>query len=249
MFEDGIKAFADFENDGSVLHCIYCADHFFDASRIEVMRFVFLVLLKKYKIESLIMTFLIMRRENLITKEEVEKAYVGILNNNDDWKDGKLSVNDDLELFFTDLVQNQGYFGERSSNSFFTPKLSQQELELMEQGDFEYLMSFYDYEKGFDPDVDYEKMRMSVSKSKYLHGTCQVITVPLMADDLQHKSNDLDIDSYELAKEIASKGLIVAEKIKRRQVLWQNSKVLFILFLLLVPLSLPLFVACFSKGL
>ena len=110
-----------------------------------------------------------MWRDNLITKEKVKKAYKGELKNEPEWTGG--SINDDLERFLINL-QNQKEVKYESAATFFTPKLSNDELKLVEQRDEEY---FKTYEYGFigrNPDVNLEEMKKSDSKSKYVHGRC-----------------------------------------------------------------------------
>ena len=183
MFEDGVKSLNDFGNDSLVPHFIFCTDVESYEYRVDYFAFFVLAMLKKYKIPSLIFTCLSMRRKNLITKEELEQAYTGSLKSVEGWKYEKLSINDDLESFVTDLIQNQDLSESQISNSFFTPKLSQEELDLIEQGNIDYLSSFHDFDEGFDPDVDPEKMLKSDSKNKYLHNNCLRKTVLLMAGD------------------------------------------------------------------
>ena len=231
MFENGIKSLIDFGNDGLVPHFIYCGDNEFtdrkDWHGVTMVSF----LMKHYKISSLVFTILFMRRQNLITKEELEQAYSGKLRSTEDWKRETLSVNEDLELFLMELVQNHGLTKSQVSNSFFTPKLSQEELDLVEQGNIDYLNSFYDFGNGFDPDVDPEEMLKSDSKNKYLHANCWRKTVRLtLAKDVL---DDADPNELVKAREWLANAFTEAKKSRRRAELWQYSKVLSILFLLL----------------
>ena len=127
--------------------------------------------MRKYGIESSILTMLHMWRGHLVTKEKVENAYKGKLKNDWDWEYYEGSINDDLERFLINL-QNQKEMKYESAATFFTPKLSNDELKLVEQRDEEY---FKTYEYGFigrNPDVNLEEMKKSDSKSKYVHGRC-----------------------------------------------------------------------------
>ena len=79
--------------------------------------------MRKYEIQSSILTMLHMLRLNLVTKEKVKKAYEGKLKNDDDWNIYVGSINDDLEEFFINL-RNQKEVEEEEVLSFFTPKLT-----------------------------------------------------------------------------------------------------------------------------
>ena len=77
--------------------------------------------------------------------------------------------------------------GERpsySSQTYFLPKLTEHEMALTDMADRNYFQTFYDvYTVYFydvyriygaqNPDVDEDEMRMSESKSKFIHGDCQ----------------------------------------------------------------------------
>ena len=109
-----------------------------------------------------------------MTKEKVKKAYKGELKNDEDWEDYEGSINDDLERFFINL-QNQKEVKDERVRCFFTPKLTNEELKLVQEGNEEHLKS-YSYR---NPDVDVEEMKKSDSKSKYVHGVCWRTTIPL----------------------------------------------------------------------
>ena len=68
-----------------------------------------------------------MKRLNLVTKEKVKKAAEEKLKNEKDWKYLEGSINDDLEL------EAEHVF------SFFTPKLTIEELKLVQEGNEEHL--------------------------------------------------------------------------------------------------------------
>ena len=127
---------------------------------------------------------LYMERLNLVTKEKVKKAYKGQLKNDEDWEYYEGSINDDLERFLINL-QNQKEVNE-DVFSFFTPKLTNEELKLVQEGNKEHLKSYWYYEsKGLNPDVDVEEMKKSDSKSKYVHGFCRRRTFPLTLETSQ----------------------------------------------------------------
>ena len=88
------------------------------------------------------------------------------------------SINDDLEKFLINL-QKQKEVEYEEVRSFFTPKLTNEELKLVHEGNEEYLKTFGYYYNGNNPDVDAEEMKKSDSKSKYVHARCWRKTIPL----------------------------------------------------------------------
>ena len=128
--------------------------------------------MRKYGIQSSILTKLYMTRLKLVTKEKAKKAAQGKLKNDPFWSER--SVNDDLEEFFINL-QTQKEVQNQVVGSFFTPKLTNAELKLIEEGN---LKTYRNYLFGRNPDVDVEEMNKSDSKSKYVHGYCLRATIP-----------------------------------------------------------------------
>ena len=125
-----------------------------------------------------------MWRRNLVTKEKVKKAYKGELRNDEDWKDYEGSFNDDLERFLFNL-QNQNEIKVEGVRSFFTPKLTNEELKLVQEGNEEHLNTYSAHYFGRNPDVDVEEMNKSDSKSKYVHGRCWRYTIPLTLETME----------------------------------------------------------------
>ena len=114
----------------------------------------------------------------LVTKEKVKKAYKGELKNDEDWEMYEGSINDDLERFLINL-QNQKEVKEEDVESFFTPKLTNEELKLVQEGNEEHLKSYGYHILGENPNIDVEEMKKSDSKSKYVHGRGWRMTIPL----------------------------------------------------------------------
>ena len=174
IFDAGTKIMSDSGNDELMPHFIYCGFHYLDFTKLKE---IFLNKMRKYGINSSILTMLWMSRVHLMTKEKVKKAYKGELTNDEAWKDIELSINDNLELFVNKLVQ--GDFEEEYANNFLAPKLTQKELKLVELSNEDYLRTFLYYAMGRNPDVDPEEMKKSDSKSKYVHVRCLRMTFPL----------------------------------------------------------------------
>ena len=178
IFENGFKCISDFGNDDLLPHFIYCGNHYFDEECFELM---ISDTMKRYGIQSLLLTVLKMVRINLVTKEIVKLAYEGgmkgdraaIRFGNSDWIHEEFSINDDLESL---LIKIQNDEEKIHSQSFFTPKLTNDELKLVQQGDNKHLKTYeYDY-----PDINIEEMKKSNSKSKYVHVSCARQTFSLV---------------------------------------------------------------------
>ena len=113
--------------------------------------------MKKHKIKSVMVTRIDLERWELITKEKMESYCKGE-------KDEKDSVNDDLES----LIENirLGKEPNRYVDTYFLPKLTEEELELVAIRDTSYLQTF----NWRNPDVDETQMMLSESDSKYVRG-------------------------------------------------------------------------------
>ena len=129
---------------------------------------------------------LYMERLNLVTKEKVKKAYKGELKNDKNWKYYEGSINDDLEEFWINL-HNQKEVKYEYVKSFVTPKLTKEELKLVQEGNEEHLKTYYYLFFGGNPDVDVEEMKRSHSKSKYVHGSCWRRTIPLRLETSENE--------------------------------------------------------------
>ena len=134
--------------------------------------------MRKYGIQSSILTMLYMGRWNLVTKEKVKKAYKGKLKDSEGWVDEEESINDDFERFLINFQGQKEVKYERVL-SFFTPELQDKELKLVQEPNEEHMMTYFEYHRGHNPDVDVEEMKKSDSESKYVHCCCTRITFPL----------------------------------------------------------------------
>ena len=127
------------------------------------LKSLFLEGMKKYNIKSLIVTSIQMERENLLTKKQMVK----ICKEKDPESRGRNGlVNDDLESFFEDcrLGLEQGYDW---TLGYFLPKLTEEEMELVETKDRSYLETFM----LSNPDVLEDEMMLSEADSKFVRGT------------------------------------------------------------------------------
>ena len=179
VFDAGVKSVSEFGNDDLMPHFIYCGYHYGCTEKsINRLREIFLEKMRKYGIQSAILTVLYMWRWKLVTKEKVKQAYEGKLKNEKDWKRYEQSIGDDLETFFTNL-QSQKEIKNEFAWSFFLPKLTEDELKLVEQKNEQHLSTYGWHYIGRNPDVDPEEMKKSDSRSKYVHGRCWRSTIHL----------------------------------------------------------------------
>ena len=178
IFDAGVKSISDFGKDDLMPHFIYCGFYYFIEEREEKLKEMILTKMRKYGIESSILTMLHMWRGHLVTKEKVENAYKGKLKNDWDWEFYEGSINDDFEKLLINL-QNQQEVKDEFVRSFFTPKLTNEELKLVQEGNHEHLKTYQYHCFGWNIDVDVAEMTKSDSKSKYLQGKCWRKTIPL----------------------------------------------------------------------
>ena len=147
------------------MHIIYAGSYY----DVQGQTFKSFVSLEKHDLRSAIITQICMLRFFLITKEKMEEICLG----KSDWggyQPGilpKESVNDDLESVFEKFQHGREL--EQFADTYFLPKLTHEELELVEKTDQDYFRSFYRFK---NPDVKDEEMKSSESNSKYVFGYC-----------------------------------------------------------------------------
>ena len=169
-----------FDNDDFVPHFIYCYNYDMYMHNLKKM---LLSRMKKYGIQSSTLTTLRILRINLMTKEKSKQAYEGKLKNEFDWNVYDGSMIDDLESFVDNLqkISSLEKIEEEYVVSFFLPKLTKEELKLVEHKNSGHMLTYWDR---FDADVDEEEMKKSDSKNKYVHGRCYRETKVLNLDDI-----------------------------------------------------------------
>ena len=130
--DDGVKALATYQTNDFISHIIYCYGGSSVMAGFAELKRVILPKMKKYGIQSLILTKLYMRRNGLITKEIAKTAYERNLIFDNQWSTmyGG-SINDDLE-FFHKNIQTRKPIEPKYLDSFFLPKLTKDELKLVE---------------------------------------------------------------------------------------------------------------------
>ena len=140
------------------------------------------------------LTLLHMWQWKLVTKEKTKEAWDGKLKNETGWED--ISTNDDLEIFLTNILNSKEIKEERV-DSFFTPKLTEEELKLVEAKDKAHLNSYYFHY----PDVNPVEMKKSDSTDKYVHGRCWRRTYSLTLE----KNEEQEIEEQEIEEKTKNK--------------------------------------------
>ena len=102
-------------------------------------------------------TSILLLRRYLITKEKMELYCKGE-------EDEKDSVNDDLESLFENI--RLGKEPDEYVWTYFLPKLTEEELKLVERRDTSYLQTFL---HSLNADVNETEMMLSESDSKYVY--------------------------------------------------------------------------------
>ena len=177
IIDAGVKTMVYFGTNNMMPHFIYCNHGFassFDGG-FQNLTGIILRIMREYGIQSSILTTVSMDRLRIITKEKAKQVAEGKLKNEYYWRHYKGSINDDLDLFINNL-QNSNEVDDEDVQSFCTPKLTKEELKLVEEKNKEYMMT---YLSEFDADVDVGEMKNSDSKDKYVHFYCRRTTVNL----------------------------------------------------------------------
>ena len=180
IIDTGMKSILDDGKDDFVAHFIYSGYYYFQTygwnSR---FREILMTKMKSYGIQSAVLTQLDMWRRKLVTKETVKKAYKGTMKTEKIWNEYEGSINDDLETFFINL-QDQKSLKKEVVPSFFTPKLTEEDMKLVEERNEEHLRSYtLHFIDKQNPDVDVDEMEKSNSRSKFVHVFCYRMTEPL----------------------------------------------------------------------
>ena len=132
--------------------------------------------MKNYNVKSVMVSIFSMGRRHLITKEKMESFCKGK-------EVQKESVNDDLEICFEHI--RLGLQEYSSSDTYFLPKLTEEELLLVETRDENYMKSFH----YCDADVEKAEMKLSKSDSKFVRGLCYRRTFTIENKTLLHFSS------------------------------------------------------------
>ena len=143
---NAIKSAAENQIQGYKSHFIFAGDIFWNVVR---LRSVVIEGMKKYNINSAMMSILSSVRNNVTTKEKVEDHCKGKY-------EDKNSIHDDLDSFFERLCL--GEEPNETVRTYFFPKLSEKETNLFETKDEEFMQTLadsYDLERiGSEQDTE-----------------------------------------------------------------------------------------------
>ena len=148
IFKKNIESNAD----DMETHFVYPVEYYFDDLESAILE-----KMKKYNIKKIMVTIIYMQRNHLITKESMNSYTNGE-------EDVTESINDDFESLFEDL--RLGKEPVDCVETYFLPKLTQEELKLVDQEDEIYLESF----TMLEPDVHRAELIASESRSKFVLG-------------------------------------------------------------------------------
>ena len=149
--------------------------------------------MKKYKINKVTVTIIHLNRQNLMTKEKMLDYCNGK-------KDEKVSVNEDLDSLFEDL--RLGKEPDKELNIYFLPQLTEEELELVERKDENFMDTFEDTlwkkwggKESADESADVKRTEMAASESdsKYVYGRGQRKTYTIEISPKEEVSSDCSL--------------------------------------------------------
>ena len=148
-----------------------CDSYYYYWSHEDKLRSLILEGMKKYGIQSVMLTIMFMARDKLITNEKMKSYCKGNVATRQ-----KDSVNDDLESFLKDL--RLGKNPNERVFTYFLPKLTEEEMNLIEVKDKSYLQNFSFKDpvketRNLFKDPLKETQNLSESDSKFVSGWCE----------------------------------------------------------------------------
>ena len=173
VIDSAFKKIVESKTEYLQTHFVYAGQYYYFQHARKLKSFI-LKGMKKYNIKIVLVTVIFMRRFSLITKERMENICIG--------KETvrQKSVNDDLESLFQDLQ-----LGNKPDNkvlTYFLPKLTKEELKLVEGHDSKYFNTFF----ATFPDVNEDEMKASDSDSKYVLAFCERETYTIENPSLEN---------------------------------------------------------------
>ena len=167
VIDTAFKKIIESKSENIWIHLVYAgyyysnSEYFMEFNQEKRLNSFILKAIEKYNLKKVMVTQLNMWRKRLITKEQMENFYKG----KDKYTGRKISLNDDLESLFEDI--QLGREPDDFVNTYFLPKLTEQELKLVERKDYNFMHTF---EWMMNSDVKKTEMAASESDSKFLEG-------------------------------------------------------------------------------
>ena len=117
------------------IHIVYAGIYYYKPKLAEQLNSLILEMMEKYRMKKVMVTKINMMRNGLITNEQMKNFYRRK-------EDVKISVNDDLDALFKDI--QLGIEPDDENWTFFLPKLSEEESELVQRKDSNFMLTFVD---------------------------------------------------------------------------------------------------------
>ena len=165
------------------LHVFYAGTYYNEFVRSGKLKSFLLQKLRPSLCKSVLLTMLRMSRDHLITQEKVKNFTSGL------HLQEKQGVCDDLEHIYEEIKTGKCDFNDEfpvsiypskfeETQSYFLPKLTEKEMQLVDMKDENHLATYSWYYAGHlngrqNPDVDEKEMKLSNSESKYVKFSCQ----------------------------------------------------------------------------
>ena len=156
VIDSAFKKIIESKRGNMRIHFVYDVDNFYSPHNI--FKPLIRKGIEKYKIKKVMVTIINMWRDRLITKEKMENYCKGK-------EVVKISVNDDLETLFEDI--QLGKKPDEFIEPYFLPKLTEHELELVEQKDEAFMKTLYVEMEAHAHGCEISAFK---SDSKYVHG-------------------------------------------------------------------------------
>ena len=157
VIDSAFKKIIKSKTENMDIHFVYAGYYYWDECENRLKTFI-LEKMKKYEMKKVMLTIIYLNRERLITKEEMLDYCNGM-------EEEKKSVNDDLDSVFEGLRRGEEPW--QWLNTYFFPQLTEEELDLVEEKDFDFMDTF---SQKMNADVEKAQMAASESESKYVLG-------------------------------------------------------------------------------
>ena len=179
------------------IHFVYAGEYYFWSREDELKTYI-LKGIEKYNIEKVMVTMMTMWRSGLISKERMENFYKG----GNDFR--RKSFNSDLDSFFRAIRLGKKPY--KRIDTFYLPRLTVDELDLVERRDFNFMQTFL--RECTCRDVHKSNMALSKSDSKFVdaYAVRKTFTIKnsLQEIDMQSSESFESSESLEFSESLQS---------------------------------------------